>query len=101
VKLCREDIEVGREEKAFDGMDERIDAFVKKYEWAFPMGGEKEEEELTGDIPPRYHVEDRAWAYHFVAEELPWVGRYGEDQWVGEDHWVGWKKGTGKLDRWS
>jgi hypothetical protein len=32
VKLCREDIEVGREEKAFDGMDERIDAFVKKYE---------------------------------------------------------------------
>jgi hypothetical protein len=32
VKLCREDIEVGGEEKAFDGMDERIDAFVKKYE---------------------------------------------------------------------
>jgi hypothetical protein len=108
VKLTREDVEVGGEEKAFEGMDKRFDAFVKKYEWAFPMGGENKEEELTGEIPPRFHVEGRAWAYHFVSEDLPWVGRYDEDHWVGEahwqgvDHWLGWKtRWIGKADRWS
>jgi hypothetical protein len=28
----------GGEEKAFEEMDEKIDTFMKKHEWAFPMG---------------------------------------------------------------